>query len=335
MRALAVEGRALALRDGPDPVPAAGELLVEAVALGICATDREIVADGRVEGLILGHESLGRVAGTGELVVGRVRHPDPEPCGACARGQQDMCRNGGYTERGIRGLDGFGSTLWTSHFLDVTHLAPELGRDDIGVLVEPCSIAVKAWEQVRRIGARAWFEPGTVLVTGAGPIGQLAALLCRQFELDVHVLDRHAGGVKARLVRELGATYHHDPADEVLRRLRPDVVIETTGDPGVVLAALTGTAAFGVVCLTGVPRDGRDLTFDAAAAARELVLRNVAVVGSVNAGEAHYAEAAAALQAADPDWLAGLITRRVPLARAAAEALEPPGPDDVKTIVTF
>ncbi|MDP9824072.1 hypothetical protein [Nocardioides massiliensis] len=42
-----------------------------------------------------------------------MRRPDPEPCGACAHGEWDICRNGGYTERGIEELHGFASELWT------------------------------------------------------------------------------------------------------------------------------------------------------------------------------------------------------------------------------
>ena len=45
----------------------------------------------------------------GDRVVGIVRRPDPVPCPACAAGEWDMCRNGRYTERGIKGLHGFGS----------------------------------------------------------------------------------------------------------------------------------------------------------------------------------------------------------------------------------
>jgi crotonobetainyl-CoA:carnitine CoA-transferase CaiB-like acyl-CoA transferase len=48
------------------------------------------------------------------------------------------------------------------------------------VLVEPASVVAKAWEQIERIGSRSWFEPRSVLVTGAGPIGLLAALLGRE-----------------------------------------------------------------------------------------------------------------------------------------------------------
>ena len=42
----------------------------------------------------------------GDLVVGIVRRPDPVPCPNCAVGEWDMCRNGQYTERGIKEIDG-------------------------------------------------------------------------------------------------------------------------------------------------------------------------------------------------------------------------------------
>lgn len=113
------------LEDVPEPPPRAGEVLVEAVALGVCGTDREIVAGlygqappGRTR-LVLGHESLGRVleappaAGVapGDWIVPFVRRPDPVPCASCARGEWDMCQNGRYTEHGIQALDGFGSEI--------------------------------------------------------------------------------------------------------------------------------------------------------------------------------------------------------------------------------
>ena len=71
---------------------------------------------------MLGHESFGRVRqapggsgfAAGDLVVGVVRRPDPVPCGACAHGEFDMCRNGRYVERGIKEVDGYASEQWTS-----------------------------------------------------------------------------------------------------------------------------------------------------------------------------------------------------------------------------
>jgi len=348
MRALTVSpGHSGSLRvtEVPDPSPGPHELLVDGLALGICGTDKEIARGeygwappGR-DRLVLGHESLGRVAqapggsrfSPGDLVVGVVRRPDPVPCGACGAGEFDMCRNGRYTERGIKEIDGYGSERWT---VDERYAIPLDKRlADVGVLMEPTSVVAKAWEQVWRVGERAWFEPRRVLVTGAGPIGLLAALLGTQHGLDVHVLDLVTSGPKPALVRALGATYHHDSVDQVMSRLTPDVVIEGTGAGRLVFEAMGGTAAYGIVCLTGVSPTGRKLSVDAGAINRELVLENDVVLGSVNANTRHYEQAADALAKADQDWLAGLITRRVPLAEAAS-AFEG-GADDVKVALTL
>lgn len=333
----------LAVTDADEPDRGADELLVDGVAVGVCGTDKEIAAGeygaappGR-ERLVLGHESLGRVReappdsgfSTGDLVVGVVRRPDPEPCGACAHGEFDMCRNGRYTERGIKELDGYASQRWVVPPAYAVALDPTLA--DVGMLLEPTTVVAKAWEQIERIGARAWFEPRTVLVTGAGPIGLLAALLGVQRGLDVHVLDQVPDGPKPHLVRELGATYHHEGVDRVLERVTPDVLLEATGVGSLVVAAMEGTASYGIACLTGVSTSGRALPVDTGGLNRSIVLENDVVVGSVNANLRHYRQASDALAAADLRWLERIVSRRVPL-ESFADALEPQ-PDDVKVVI--
>jgi glucose 1-dehydrogenase len=346
MRALTVvPGKAgsLTVTDMPDPATHPGSVLVEGLAVGVCGTDREIAAgdygwapEGQ-DRLILGHESLGRVVrapdgsdfAAGDLVVGVVRRPDPEPCGACAHGQFDMCRNGKYTERGIKQLHGYASESWTIEPEYAVKLDPALSQ--VGVLMEPTTVVAKAWDQVEKIGSRAWFEPRTALITGAGPIGLLAALLGVQRGLDVHVLDRLTDGPKPDLVSDLGATYHHTSVNEATAALQPDVVIEATGVGAVVFDALANTAAYGITCLTGVSPTGRKLSVDAGGLNRDIVLENDAVVGSVNANLDHYRAAADALANADHGWLRQLITRRVKLEDAAdAFSAEP---DDVKVVI--
>ena len=340
MRAITVSPltpNSLDLTDLPEPEPGPGDLLVDGLALGVCGTDREIIAgEYGFAGprMVIGHESLGRVRSAppdsgfaaGDLVVGVVRRPDPVPCGACAHGEFDMCRNGEYTERGIKGLDGYGAEQWTVEPAYAVKLDP--GLAEVGVLMEPASVVAKAWEQVERVGGRAWFEPRTVLVTGAGPIGLLAALLGAQRGLEVHVLDRATEGAKPAAVRALGATYHSEPPD-----LHTDIVIEATGAPTLVLDAIAETASYGVTVLTGVSSAGRRVDVDLGAANRSIVLENDAVVGSVNANLRHWALAAEALARADNDWLNRLITRRVPL-ESFADAFTA-GPDDVKVVITL
>jgi len=327
----------------PDPDPSTGSILVEAVAVGICGTDVEIATGkygwappGR-DRLVLGHESLGRVLEApegsgvvaGDLVVGIVRRPDPVPCPSCAVGEWDMCLNGEYTERGIKAIDGFMSERWRIEPGYVTKLDPTLGI--LGVLLEPTTVVAKAWEQVQHMESRAFWKPRTVLVTGAGPIGQLAAMIGVQRGLDVHVLDRMESGTKPDLVRDLGATYHHGSASDL--PFDPDVVIECTGVGQVISDVIVKVGAGGVVCLTGVGSGGRTTGLATADVATELVLQNNVVVGSVNANRRHFYRAAEALARADRDWLSRLVSRRVK-PDSIHEAFDR-GPDDIKVVVEF
>jgi threonine dehydrogenase-like Zn-dependent dehydrogenase len=348
MRAITVKpgvANSVRLDDVPDPEPRAGTLLVQALALGICGTDREIIgaeygqAPPGDERLVLGHESLGRVleapAGSGfaegDLVAGVVRRPDPVPCPACAGGEWDMCRNGLYTERGIKQAHGYGSERWSVRPQFAVKVDPGLGL--LGVLTEPASVLAKAWDHIERIGARTrTWRARRALITGAGPVGLLGALMAAQRGLEVHVLDRAETGPKPQLVKDLGGTYHTGDVTE-LADLRPDVTIECTGAEPVVAGVVQGAGADGIVCLTGISSGGRVLPFDMGGFNRRTVLGNDVIFGSVNANLAHYEAAAQALARADRGWLGRLISRRVPLSRWA-EAFER-RPDDVKVVLDF
>jgi len=345
LRAITVhplKANSIELRDVPEPAPGHGTLLVEAIALGVCGTDREIIAgdygaapDGD-ERLILGHESLGRVLEApddcglkrGEHVVGIVRQPDPVPCAACAAGQWDMCRNGQYTEHGIKGLNGFGAERWRIDPAFAVKVDPALGLN--AVLMEPTSVVAKAWDHAHRLWRLAE-APQRVLVTGAGPIGLLAALLGRQRGLDVHVYDHNKSGPKPAITAALGATYHCDSVED-LGKLNADIVIECTGVPHVIATLLPQVAPDSLICLTGVGASRRT-EFDIGLFNRNMVLNNGAVFGSVNANLRHYRMAADALSRADPRWLARLITRRVPLVRFADAFDHRKG--DIKTVIEF
>jgi threonine dehydrogenase-like Zn-dependent dehydrogenase len=341
MRALCVRpgehGGTLVLADVGEPAPEDGELLVEALALGVCGTDREIAARGPRRappgrtGLVLGHESLGRVlqapAGSGiapgDLVVGVVRRPDPVPCASCAVGRSDLCENGRFTERGILGLDGFGSERFRLEPEYAVRVHPDLGL--AGVLLEPTSVVVKAWEQLDRAVHR---SPRRALVLGAGPIGLLAALLGVQRGLDVHVVDQVAHGPKPRQARGIGATYHSSTAT---LRGAFDAVVECTG--ALVAEAVERTAAGGAACLVAAGNARSAGTVGLADLARQLISRNRTVLGTVNSHRTHFEAAHAALRRADREWLDGLVTASVPLEdwRAAFEA----GPEHIKAVIRF
>ncbi|MGA7433969.1 MAG: glucose 1-dehydrogenase [Xanthobacteraceae bacterium] len=348
MRALTVApgiANSARLDDVAEPPASDGAVLVRTLALGVCGTDRDIVAGDYgwpppgQKRLVIGHESLGEVKAApsgcgfkpGDLVVGIVRRPDPVPCPACAVGEWDMCRNGLYTERGIKERNGYGSDFFRIEPQFLIKLDPSLGMH--GVLVEPTSVVAKAWDHIERIGrrSRAW-QPKTLLVTGAGPIGLLAAMIGAQRGLEVHVLDHHESLAKQVIVRELGGTLHLGRVGD-LGGLKPDILMECTGVPSVVRDALGSTAAAGIVCLVGVSAPGHDLDVDIGEVNRTMVLDNDTVFGSVNANRQHYEDAVAALQRADKNWLARLITRCVPVEQWTQSLVRQPG--DIKVVVDF
>jgi len=344
VKAITVEPRKAGtarLDEIPDPDVCEGSVLVEAVAVGVCGTDIEIVegkygwAPPGKSRLVLGHESLGRVlesdpAGRlkkGDLVAGIVRRPDPVPCSNCAVGEWDMCRNGQYTERGIKQIDGYMSELWRIEPDYAIKVDSSLGL--LGVLLEPTAVVAKAWEAVVAIGQRSLWEPRTVLVTGAGPIGLLAALLGKERGMDVHVLDRVVSGPKPDLVLALGATYHNGSVANA--GFEPDVIIECTGVGSIISDAIECVGSSGIVCLTGVGGSGTGrYTGDIAT---ETVLRNKVVVGTVNANKRHWYKAGQALARANREWLSHLISR-CERPENFTDALERK-PDDIKVVIQF
>ena len=167
MKAITVEPKkpgTVRYEDFPEPDLREGSILVEAIAAAVCGTDVEI-AEGKYgwappgkTRLVLGHESLGRVIDPGprsslkkgDLVAGIVRRPDPVPCPNCAVGESDMCRNGQYTERGIKEIHGFMSERWRIEPEYAIKVDPSLGI--LGVLLEPTTVIIKALEQVLAVG---------------------------------------------------------------------------------------------------------------------------------------------------------------------------------------
>jgi threonine dehydrogenase-like Zn-dependent dehydrogenase len=346
MKAITVEPKkpgTTRYEDFPEPDVHEGSALVEAIAVGVCGTDVEIVegkygwAPPGATRLVLGHESLGRVIDPGptgglqkgDLVVGIVRRPDPVPCPNCAVGEWDMCRNGQYTERGIKEIHGFMSERWRVEPEYAIKVDPSLGI--LGVLLEPTTVVAKALEHVAIIGRRSFWEPKTVLVTGAGPIGLLAALGARSHGLDVHVLDRMATGPKPDLVRALGATYHTGSVKEI--GFEPDAIVECTGVGQVIADSIQSIGSSGIVCLTGVGHGGAVSSAALADVAAAAVLKNNVIVGSVNANKRHWYRAANLLARADRTWLSRLISRREK-PEDFAQALERK-PDDIKVVIQF
>jgi glucose 1-dehydrogenase len=338
-----LQAGSLQLTELPEPPEEDGQVLVRTVGVGVCGTDIEIIggeygwAPPGEDRLAIGHESIGEVLeapegsglAAGDMAVAIVRRPDPLPCRNCAVGEWDMCVNGNYSEWGIKEHHGYARERYriTPEFL----VKVDGGLGDLGVLLEPTTVVAKAWDHIERIGSRAVWKPKTVLVTGAGPIGLLAALLGVQRGMEVHVFDQVTDGLKPDLVHALGGTYHHGSIAD--SGVTPDVAIECTGVGQLIFDVMEAAGNNGIVCLTGVSSGGRDIHVDAGTLNRRLVLENDVVFGSVNANRRHYEAGAQALADADKGWLGRLVTRRVPLSSWQDAYVRQPG--DVKVMLDF
>jgi threonine dehydrogenase-like Zn-dependent dehydrogenase len=352
MKAIAVTPakHAIGMIDHPEPrlvTPTGAKLRM--LDVGVCGTDKEICAfdygtpPNGSDHLVIGHESLGEVVEVGsqvtdlkrgDLVVTMVRRPCADPgCIACRAGRADFCSTGGFTERGIKMAHGF----MTEAVVDETAYMIPVPRAlrEVGVLVEPLTIAMKAIEEVWQVQARLpWgcpVKPGKAsgychraLVLGGGPVGLLGAmaLIVNGFETVVYSREP-VGSDKCKLVEAIGGIYVSAETDrfaDILRRFGTiDVVYEAAGASALAFEVIQGLGTNGIFVFTGVPGRKAPIAVDTDLLMRNLVLKNQVVFGSVNAGRECYEAAVTALQEFMRRWPAqvrALITGRFPIEQA-------------------
>lgn len=370
MRAVVVypgQRRAPELAEIPPPRLTAGAVRVRTIRVGVCGTDREILADGHGsppagrESLVLGHESFGQVVevdgapegvAVGDFVVATVRR-GCDHCHHCRSGMSDFCDTGGFLERGILGMDGFMAEQYVESPDYLVRVPTPLNA--VGVLLEPLSVVEKALQQAfasqSRVPGRAvadldpWrsapssWRVDRALVIGSGPIGVLTAMRLRLLGVaEVDVVERRRRPRKSGIVEAIGARYlptDGAPLRDALSDRRYDLIVEAAGSARAVADGLTLLAANGVLVMTGIfPGGHPEESLPLNDLFREMVYRNQALVTSVNSNRSHFergVETMAAVEERWPGWLERLITRRMPLERYA-EAVEPES-DGVKTVV--
>jgi threonine dehydrogenase-like Zn-dependent dehydrogenase len=245
-------------------------------------------------------------------------------CAACRAGRQDFCVSGEFRERGIKEADGFMTEQIVEderYLVKVPHALAE-----VGVLVEPLTIAAKAALELEAIQRRYPWEPVGLraLVLGAGPIGLLGAMTLVARDIETTVYSRQPeDGERAALVRSFGATYVSAldrPLDALASTIgRFDVLFEAVGVASVAFGALGALAANGVCILSGVPGGGEPVEIDLDGIMRSIVLENQVLFGTVNASRAAFEASIRTLEqfmTLFPDAVRGLITERVGLADA-------------------
>jgi len=340
MRAITVSpGKpGVALSDRMAPVAGDGDVMLSPRLVGICGTDREIIAGyyGQAppgeELLTIGHESLCSVVNPGnsefregQLVVPTVRRG----CGACyscLHNQSDMCFTGNYLERGIKGIDGYNAELIVETPAYIASVPQGLG--DVAVLTEPMTIGEKAITQAIDLQKRVnwtWdcsegFECKRALVLGTGPVGLLAALIARIRGFRVWAADRHPDTTIRAKILAMAGVEHINAHDMDIGTIaekegRFDMIVEATGDAVVGLDAIPTLAPNGIIALTGIPGGAQTYQMPAVQIMRSLVLSNLIVVGIVNANITYFRQALddmVEISRRFPGVLESMITQRFP-----------------------
>jgi L-iditol 2-dehydrogenase len=255
----------LAVEERPDPTPAPHEVLVRVVSVGVCGSDVHYFEHGRIGShvvdspLVLGHEASGEVVGVGSSVtrlsVGQRVSIEPGvpdfSCGQCLAGRYNLCEDMRFFA--TPPIDGAFAELVTVHE-QFAHPVPDALSDDAAALLEPLSVGLWACRR-GAVGAGS-----RVLVTGAGPVGLVAAqsaLALGAASVIVTDVNEH----RLTMAEELGATGAVDVSSTPVSEsgLEVDVLLECSGHPAATADALRVVAPAGHVVLVGMGADEMSL----------------------------------------------------------------------------
>lgn len=344
MKAIAINpgSPGVSLIEIKDPVISENdEVKVKVWYVGICGTDRELIEgehrdpSSEQKPLVIGHEMLGQVVDAaeevktfepGDFVVLTVRRGCNE-CLACMNNRSDLCYTGNYTERGIKGADGFQTEYVVEKEQYLIKIPEKL--KDIGVLTEPMSVAAKAIDEAVQIQtarlkninpAEKWMEGKRALIAGLGPIGLMAAFALRLNGAEVTGIDIvNEDSLRPQILKQAGGTYVDgrrvatSKVDEAFGEF--DFVFEATGIARLQIELIDTLAPNGIYVATGIPAGQRPMTIDAGVLMQQLVLKNQVVVGSVNASTEHYKKAVEYLSLCMDRWpgvIEHIISEKIP-----------------------
>src|SRR5207253_2994552 len=311
-----------------EEIPNGRGVLVKVLRVGVDGTDKEInaaeygAAPSGYDFLVIGHEGFGRVEAIGpsvtelkpgDYVVATVRRPGQSIYDLI--GTNDMTTDNVYYERGINLRHGF----LTEYYVDDVEYIVKVpqGLKHVGVLLEPFTVVEKgihqAYEIQRRL--RVW-HPRKAAVMGAGTIGLLATLVLRLRGLDVTTFALTPKPyLNADLIEELGARYvptNRIPIKDAAEMHGPfDLIVECTGNSGVVFDAMLALGKNGVLVLTSVTGGDRRIEIPADKINLDFVLGNKVMVGSVNANREYFELGVRDMCQAEleyPGWLGKLLT---------------------------
>src|SRR6202011_2274724 len=269
---LTADGR-IALQDRPRPPLRADQVLVEVDLCGICGSDLHASQLPQVYRghCILGHESTGRVAAVGDDVtdgaVGQRVAVNPNGnvdgiCVYCRSGRPNFCRQATLeTALGLQ-ADGALAPLMAAFPGHLRRIPDELGTLE-AAWVEPTATALRAVALAGELAGR------TVLVTGGGPIGQLACRLAH-LRSPAQILLMEPAAERAQFATDSHAV---SVAADDYGNLVVDVVFECSGSAAATATAMKLLAPGGILMVVGA---GPDPGLDSAT----ILLKEIAVRGS-------------------------------------------------------
>lgn len=344
-------------------ISAPDEVKIKVWQVGICGTDREEVSGGRADApagkkeLIIGHEMFGEVVEVGDK-VSKIKKGDYGvfmvrrgcgKCKACLNGRSDMCFTGDYTERGIKGADGYQAEYVIDKEQYLVKVPSEM--KEIGVLTEPMSVAAKAIDEALIIQrarlkdfneAPNWLDGKKALIAGIGPIGLMAAFALRLRGAEVLGMDIvDENSLRPQILKQIGGHYvdgrkvQTTDLDDVCGEA--DFVFEATGIAKLQIQLLDALAINGIYVATGIPGGERPITIEAAGLLQQLVLKNQILLGSVNASIHHYQMAVDDLHSCLQQWpesIKAVITEKIPY-RQFGKALHQHSADEIKVVVDW
>lgn len=244
------------IEDRPVPIPAAGQVLVEIAAVGICGSDVHYFEHGRIgdyvvrEPMVIGHESAGTVvevgAGVDPARVGELVALEPgvpcRHCTQCLRGRYNLCPSVVFFA--TPPVDG-AISRFVAFDAAFAHRAPAGLSAEQAAMAEPVSVGIWAARKCAVTGG------DRVLVTGAGPIGLLAGQVAAALGANTPVVTDVSD---FRLERALQLGLRTARADAQLSE-EFDVLLECSGAPAALASGLRTLAPAGRVALVGMGAD--------------------------------------------------------------------------------
>jgi len=251
------------LEDVPEPTIGINDLLIRVLRTGICGTDLHIFQwDAWAQRtiptpLIVGHEFVGQVvtvgenvndfhpgdivSGEGHLVCGRCRN--------CLAGRRHLCAH----TRGIGvNRDGAFAEYIALPMTNIWHHAPGIDLD-VAAIFDPFGNAVHTALTFPVLGE-------DVLITGAGPIGIMAAGVARHAGAR-HIVITDVNSYRLSLAKKLGVTRAVDVRETSLAAVQADlgmqegfdVGLEMSGNPAALRDMVANLAHGGRIAMLGVP----------------------------------------------------------------------------------